>query len=89
MKSEAAGEHTFHVEVLNISQFGFWLLIDRQEHFLPYDAFPWFRNARIAEILDVKRSSHDHFFWPALDIDLELDCIVNPQQYPLVYRNAG
>jgi hypothetical protein len=36
------GAATSEVEVTNISQHGFWLLLDGRELFLPFDEFPWF-----------------------------------------------
>lgn len=38
-------------EVLNISKHGFWLMIHGREYYLPFEDFPWFRNATIGEIL--------------------------------------
>ncbi|MDQ7823641.1 MAG: DUF2442 domain-containing protein [Candidatus Eremiobacteraeota bacterium] len=86
MKSGKAGNHTSQIEVLNISQFGFWLSLDGDEHFLPFDKFPWFREARISDIINVELLHHSHLYWPSLDIDLELESIVHPEKYPLVYR---
>lgn len=42
MKSGLRGKHTPAVEVTNVSQHGFWLLIDDTEKFLPFELFPWF-----------------------------------------------
>jgi hypothetical protein len=86
MRSEKAGNPTFQVEVLNISQFGFWLSIDEEEHFLPFEIFPWFREARVSDILNVQLLHRHHLHWPSLDIDLELDSIQNPEKYPLLYK---
>ena len=46
MKSSHVGTGTSAVEVLNISQNGLWLYVKGKEYFLPYDEFPWFRDAR-------------------------------------------
>jgi hypothetical protein len=73
------------VEVLNISKHGFWLMIHGREYYLPFDDFPWFRNATIGEILAVELLRPDHLYWPALDVDLHLDSLQHPEQYPLVY----
>jgi hypothetical protein len=50
MKSVPLGKDTLGVEVLNVSPHGFWLLVQAEELFVPFDQFPWFRDASIAEI---------------------------------------
>jgi hypothetical protein len=73
-------------EVTNISQHGFWLLAHGEELFLPFDEFPWFREATVKAILEVEEPSPGHFHWPALDVDVGLDTIRNPEKYPLSAR---
>lgn len=77
------GATTSTAEVTNISQHGFWMLVDGREFFLAFDEFPWFRHASVEAILRLERPSPDHFRWPALDVDLGLDTIEHPEQYPL------
>ena len=86
MRSSSAGAATSRVEVTNIDRFGFWIIADGREHFLPFDAFPWFRKATLEQILDVEMLRDDHLRWPGLDVDLCLDSIESPESYPLVYR---
>src|SRR3546814_6309158 len=45
MKSATLGSDTSDPEVTNVSQHGFWLLLAGEELFLPFDCFPWFRDA--------------------------------------------
>ena len=71
------------IEVTNISRHGFWLMTGAGERFLPFDDFPWFRDAPIAKILNVEEPSPGHYFWPDLDVDLSLKVIERPQDYPL------
>lgn len=80
------GSATSAVEVTNISQYGFWILIDDQEHFLPFAEFPWFKHATIEAILRLERPSPRHLHWPGLDVDLSLDSIKHPEQYPLTSK---
>ncbi len=86
MKSEIIGKSTLEIEVTNISAHGFWLLIDDKEYFLPFSEFPWFRNARINEITEVKLISDQHLYWEKLDINLTLSMIQNPNKYPLISK---
>jgi hypothetical protein len=88
MKSATLGENTSNVEVTNVSPFGLWLLVDSEELYLPYEAFPWFKNATIAQVTHVERPSPGHLYWPDLDIDLAVDSIRNPEAFPLV-SSAG
>ena len=55
MTSAALGANISRVEVNNISQHGFWLLLDDEELFLPFAEFPWFQDATLGKILHVER----------------------------------
>lgn len=44
------------VEVTNISKHGFWLLLGKMEHFVPFEQFPWFRKAAIVDVLNAEVS---------------------------------
>ena len=77
------GTVTSEVEVTNISQHGFWLLLDSRELFLPFDEFPWFKKATVEAILRVERPAPTHLHWPELDVDLSVGSIEQPERYPL------
>ena len=89
MKSAALGNNTSGPEVTNVSQHGLWLLLGREELFLPFEQFPWFQDAPIGKVLHVKQSSAQHLYWPELDIDLAVESIRHPEQFPLVSRVAS
>jgi hypothetical protein len=59
------------------------MLIQEREVFLPFEKFPWFRDAAIGEILNVELPHPDHLYWPDLDIDLAAESIDNPDRFPL------
>lgn len=84
MKSEPLGIDTSEAEVTNISRHGLWLLVDDEELFLPFDEFPWFKEASVSAILNVQRQGENHLHWPELDVDLTLESIRHPERYPLV-----
>ena len=86
MKSETLGTVTSEVEVTQISKHGFWLLLAEKEHFLSFDNFPWFKNASVSAIQNVERLNEHHLYWPDLDVDLTLDSIEEPKQFPLVSK---
>jgi hypothetical protein len=76
-------------EVTNIDTFGFWLLVRGKEYFLPYEEYPWFRDARVRDILDVRLVHKDHLHWPALDVDLSVESLDRPESFPLTYRGRA
>ncbi len=84
MKSQELGQNTSEVEVTNVSRWGLWVLVADREYFLAYQEFPWFRDARLSEILDVQLLHGFHLHWPKLDVDLDIASLENPQQFPLV-----
>ncbi len=86
MKSEKAGIDTSEVEVTNISSHGIWIYIRGKEYFLPFDEFPWFKNATISQIQNLQFIDGRHLRWPEIDVDLELDSLKNPGDYPLIYK---
>ncbi len=86
MTSAAPGVSTSPVEVTNISNHGFWLLLENEELFLPFSEFPWFRDVPVGKILHVELPSSDHLYWPELDVDLSIESIRHPEKFPLVSR---
>ena len=86
MKSGNTGIGTSNPEVLNLSPHGFWLMVDGGEYFLAFDDFPWFRSATMEQIFAVELYRGTHLYWPALDVDLSLDQILHPKQYPLIAK---
>ncbi len=89
MKSEKPGTDTSGAEVTNISAHGLWLLVDGCELFMPFDRFPWFKNAAVGAIAKVERPQPHHLYWPDLDVDLHLDSIEHPERYPLLAEPHG
>jgi hypothetical protein len=86
MKSAKAGSNTFKAEALNVSPHGLWLFVADREYFLGFDDFPWFRAASAGQLFNVEFSHGHHLYWPELDVDLDLDRIEHPENYPLVAR---
>jgi hypothetical protein len=86
MRSARPGKHTSRVEVTNVSPKGVWLLIDREEFFASFRDFPWFRDATIEQILQVRRPSQGHLHWPALDVDVAVESLRHPRR---ISRVAG
>lgn len=73
MRSAPPGPGTSSVEVTNVSPHGFWLFVGDRELFVPFKEFRWFGGRPFG------RSR-----WPDLDIDLAVESIDQPENYPLV-----
>ena len=87
MRSTQLGKHISEVEVTNVSQHGFWLLIDKRELFVPFAQFPWFREVPIGKLLNVELPHPHHLYWPDLDVDLAVESIEHPERFPLLSKS--
>jgi hypothetical protein len=87
MKSAVRGASILAAEVTNVSRTGFWLLLDREELFVPFAQFPWFRDASIGALVNVRRPAAHRLYWPDLDVDLAVESLAHPERYPLVSRS--
>ncbi len=86
MRSAPRGRSISAVEVSQISEHGLWVLVEGQEYFMPFEQFPWFRQATVAAVLKVELLSPGHLYWPDLDVDLAVESIAHSEQFPLVSR---
>lgn len=86
MKSAKRGRRTSPVEVTNVSKHGFRLLIGDRERFVPFERFPWFREAPIGHLLNVELPSGHHLYWPDSDVDIAVESIDHPERFPLVSK---
>lgn len=86
MRSAPRGTPISDAEITNLSKHGFWLLVRGRELFAPFESFPWFKHASIAQVLSVEMPSPNHLYWPELDVDLAVESIENPDAFPLVSR---
>lgn len=83
MSPSTHGSPASGTEVTHVSSHGVWLITDGRELFLSYDDFPWFKDAPIGKIINIEQASPGHLCWPELDIDLAIDSIENPDNFPL------
>jgi hypothetical protein len=70
--------------VIQISRQGLDLALGDRELFLPFEEFPWFKEAPVSAILNVEWPQPHHLYWPDLDVDLAVESIENPERYPLI-----
>ena len=85
MKSKTTGEST-SPEVTNVSSHGLWVFWGNLEYFLDYARFPWFMEATIQQVTNVRSESETHLYWPDLDVDLSLAILQDPESYPLLSK---
>ena len=76
------------IEVSCATRRGFWLLLGNEELSLPFSEFPWFKKATMEQLTTVEWPSPNHLYWPLLDVDLAVDSIRDPSQFPLVARSS-
>jgi len=90
MKSDKNGTNTLEapssVEVQGISPHGFWLLVKENEYFLDFETYPWFKEAKVDQIFNVRLLHEHHLFWNELDIDLDIASLDEPERFPLISK---
>ena len=86
MKLSKHGKNISKPEITNVSEHGFWIFTGGQEYFLPFEKFPWFREAKIGEISNVELWHKRHLYWPSLDVDLSLEIIEHPEKFGLIAK---
>jgi hypothetical protein len=86
MSSNSPGKSNSEIEIQSISGHGIWLLVRGKEYFMPYEKFPWFKEAKVSQILNVSISGSGNLFWPELDIDLSTEILEAPERFPLIAK---
>jgi len=86
MKSSKRGISTLKPEITNISEHAFWIFFKGKEYFLPFEQFPWFKNATVQQISEIQLWHGKHLCWPSLDVDLSFAIIEHPEKYKLTAK---
>lgn len=79
------GSNTSASQITNIEHDGFWLLVNNEELFVPFDRYPAFKQAMIEQIFNFE-VDEEQYHWPQLDIDIELDALRHPERFPLIFK---
>ncbi len=82
MRSLKRGKN-ISASIENITPSGIWLFTGDKEFFLSYENFPWFKDQPLRAVQNVQLLYGHHLYWPELDVDLEIDVLEHPDQYPL------
>lgn len=86
MRSSLRGKHTSDVSIQGVTPHGVWLWCGGAEYLLSFEEHPWFRDATIAEIQNVKLLHGKHLHWKDLDVDLAVESLAHPERFPLQSR---
>ena len=74
------------VNVLMINSQGILLNVMGNDYFVSYNRLPWMKDASIRSVLNVQMAGVNTIEWPDLDVDLEINSLKHPEQYPLVMK---
>jgi len=62
-----------------------WILVGKNEYYIDHDNYPWFKDASMNELSHFEITGlGSGIYWPALDIDVELEALKHPERYPLI-----
>ena len=67
---------------------GLWLRVGEEEYFVPFADYPQFQRASLEHVFAATIIGPGQLRWAALDVDIELEALVAPERYPLVWRQA-
>jgi len=84
MTLQTSGVSISHSEVTSIAATGFWFLVEDAEYFVPLDDYPEFKKATVEQIYHFQQRG-DQFHWPALDVDIDLAALKEPERFPLKF----
>jgi hypothetical protein len=62
------------------------MLIEDKEYFISFSDYPAFKDTTINQILNFNYIPPKQLSWESLDIDIEIEALEYPQQFPLKYR---
>lgn len=89
MRSSTLGKSTSKAEIQDITRNGIWLFVKGREFLLPFSSYPWFKDAPVSAVYNVKLVHSSHLHWPDLDVDLDIASLEHPERYPLISRNGA
>ncbi|MDR0757344.1 MAG: DUF2442 domain-containing protein [Tannerella sp.] len=76
------------VDIRLITSSGIIVSVSGCDYYISYDRLPWFRDAKVSDIFNVKMCGSDGIRWEAIDVDLEIESLIHPEQYPLVMKRT-
>lgn len=89
MPSERTGKKKDKIEVKSVNKDGVGLIIKGKEYFMSFKHFPWLRYLTIGELSTIELRYGEDIVIPALEIELELESLTNPANYPLLDKTLS
>ena len=86
MNSSKSGTGISECSVTSINDLGFWVLIEDMEYFVPFSAYPGFKDASVSQIFSVRFNPPYQLNWEDMDIDIELQSLSQPESFPLIFE---
>ncbi len=86
MNLSNSGINTLDYEITAITKNGIWIFINEKEYFIPFKNYPELLKLNLKELLDVKFNPPDHLYWENADIDIELNALEEPKNFPLKFK---
>jgi len=74
------------VKVLSINADGVFIMAFGKDYFLSYNRLPWFKEAKVSDIMNVTNIGSMGIRWEAMDVDLEIESLIHPEKYPLIMK---
>ncbi len=72
--------------VTDINGLGMYVLVQDKEYFIPFREYPHLMKATISELANIAFLPPFQLRWNDLDIDIELQALEQPENFPLVFR---
>jgi hypothetical protein len=72
--------------VLSITIDGVFITAFGKDYFLSFNRLPWFKDAKVSDIMNVRNVGTMGIRWDSMDVDLELDSLIHPVKYPLIVK---
>jgi hypothetical protein len=67
---------------------GIFLSVIGKDYFVSFNRLPWFKDAKVSDIMNVSMLGRMAIKWDNLDVDLEIDSLEHPEKYPLIMKRS-
>ncbi|MDR0823469.1 MAG: DUF2442 domain-containing protein [Prevotella sp.] len=71
------------LSVIAINSLGVDIFCNGEKLLISYDFCPYFKDAKVKDIFDVRLIGGDVLCWDNLDIHILIDSIKHPEKYPI------
>ena len=76
------------VNVRSIMPDGIFLSVLGKDYYISFERLPWFRDAKISDIINVSLLGDYAIRWDSLDVDLEIESLMFPEKYPIIMKRT-